>query len=557
MSDEQLAAWAAQNPERVIELLEANSSDRQATQLAYYQTANPMALPAHTSMAREICLVGGNRSSKTDTMLAELAIQMTGHIPKSLQGVYPREKIRAPIRARVVCNSLIDVLEPIIKPKLRWDRWNGNDEYTKGHWGWIPRHTLKNGKWEDSYSEKNRTLHVSVDNLWVGADGAVNSMRGWSTCQFMSYDQEDNAFEGASLHMICHDEIPKTSIYKIHQMRAFDAKGRLYTAFTPPIHAGERGADISWFYDNVYQRGLSGPNKHDNIDSYVLYTEANTALPLEEIDDLKSRLTSDEELEVRLKGAFLHLTGVIYKNFATSTSWWCFRCQRRMYPVNGTCTKCTGNDIESYCHVIEPFVIPPSWPVIMVIDPHPRKPDAIGWFAITPGDDIIMIGEMEQEGTATDIARYVTEWEKAHRVNVVRRLMDPNIATETNDKLDRGWTIRRAYDEAGLRCNLAADDVNMGVDEVQSLLRPDVYTRRPRLAVFSDCHEFIKGMTHWSWAEHANPADKEPKEIPRDRWKDFPDLIRYLALDRPTFKGYHRSDTRILMPTGSRGARGY
>src|SRR5207245_8927942 len=115
LSKKELTEWATRDPKGFREALsaiaDAGEEDKKETQLAWYRTANPMALPVHLSTAREIAVVGGNRSSKTDTCLAELAIQLTGHIPLSLQAQYPREKIRPPIRARVVCNSITDTLD--------------------------------------------------------------------------------------------------------------------------------------------------------------------------------------------------------------------------------------------------------------------------------------------------------------------------------------------------------------------------------------------------------------------------------------------------------------
>ena len=223
LSETELEARARRDPtwlpEVVREVSEAVESDRQTYALAHYQSANPMAEPAHYSMARELALCGGNRSSKTETMLSELAIQMTGLVPDSLRARYPREKLRPPIRARIVCSSLTDVLEPVIKPKLRWDQWQGVDEQ-RGHWGWIPKDCLLNGKWEDSYSEKYRTLKVAVESTW----GAGNAMRQWSSCSFLSYDQELTAFAGTSLHFVGHDELPPSRIYRENRMRTLDVK---------------------------------------------------------------------------------------------------------------------------------------------------------------------------------------------------------------------------------------------------------------------------------------------------------------------------------------------
>lgn len=496
-------------------------------QLARYRTVNPMALPVHLSTASEVAIVGGNRSSKTDTSLAELAIRLTGFVPDSLRDSYPREKLaKLPIRARVVCNSLTDTLEPVIKPKLRWDQWNGvgDPNEGRGHWGWIPRHLLPGGTWEKAYSEKYRTLTVKT------VDG------GTSTCQFLSYDQDLSIFAGSSMHLILHDELPPSDIYRENRMRILDVGGQILTAFTPPDEIGMARADVSWFYDEVYEPGRQHRNGCETI---ILHTEANSLLSPKDVAALAAKMT-DEQREVRLHGNFLHLSGVVYSLFTPGESHWCFRCAKRITPMGGACVSCGGDDVDTFSHVESPFAIPAGWPIVFVIDPHPRKKDAMGWFAITPSDDIVMVGELEVDGTAQDVARAVDDFEAMHRLSVTRRLMDPNIATETNDKLGRGWSIRKAYDDVGLRCDLATDDINVGIQNVNELLRPDARTRRPRFRAFATCQKFIYGMTHWAWDDWTRGSDKEPKEKVRDKAKDFPDLIRYLANDRPSYDGYAR-----------------
>lgn len=496
-----------------------------------------MAKRVHESMASEIAIVGGNRSSKTDTMMAELAIRMTGHVPVSLESVYPREKFATlPIRARVVCNSLTDTLEPVIKPKLRWDQWNGvgDPKDGRGHWGWIPQSCLKGGTWEKAYSEKYRTLSVSVDNFWTGSDGSTRSVRGTSTCQFLSYDQDITAFSGSSMHWVGHDELPQSDIYRENRLRTLDVRGQILTAFTPPDEIGQARADVSLFYDEVYEPGrLLKPG----FETIVLHTEANRILDPVAIAELAAKLT-DEQREVRLHGNFLHLSGVIYSLFTQGESVWCFRCQKKIVPVAGQCLTCHGDDIETFSHVIDAHAVPNNWPIVMVIDPHPRKADAIGWFAITPSDDIVMVAEGECSGTAADVWRYVQTQEDRLGLYTRKRLMDPNIAVETNDKMGRGWTIKRAYDEVGLRCELANDEINTGIQNVQDLLKPDQRTRRPRFRTFRSNQKFIYGMSHWSWDEWSRGGDKEPKEKVRDKAKDFPDLVRYLANDKPSYRRY-------------------
>lgn len=510
--------------------------------------------PAHCYVTKDYIIVS---NSKTTTALAELAIQMTGHIPESLFGVYPREKIRAPIRARIVCNSLTDTLEPVIKPKLRWDAWNGvgDPKDGRGHWGWVPRHCLKGSTWEMAWSEKYRTLSAAVDNFWTDAKGNRWSMTGMSTCQMLSYDQDLSAFAGSSMHLVVHDELPPADIYRENRMRIMDVSGQIITAFTPPDEVGISRADVAWFYDEVYERGLPGPSKDPRVDTVTLWTERNRILSPADIAEIARTLT-EEQREVRLKGRFIHLSGLVFSLFTPQEAWWCFPCAKRVMPVDGHCLTCQREDLEPFTHLIEPFPLPANWPVVMVIDPHPRKQDAVAWFAVTPTDDAYCVAELQVGGTAGDVAREVRALELARGFAPVRRLMDPNIATETNDKLQRGWTIRKAYDDAGLRCDLANDEINAGIQTVNEWLKPDPATRRPRLVVFRDCTRVAYGMTHFTWDEWTRQGDREPKEKVRDRYKDFPDLLRYFVMDRPSYHGLTRGHARLTWATG-RSARGY
>ena len=509
--------------------------DMRETALSYYQTLNLKAEAVHRSTARELAIVGGNRSGKSESMLVELAIALTGHIPISMASWYPREKLRPPIRARVVVNSHSRTLWPVIIPKLRWDTWEGPGEPGEGagHWGWIPRRCLPNGSWEKAYNAKTDMLKCAVDTVWQGPNGP-EWLSGISTCQFLSYDMDVSAFSGSSLHFIGHDELPPERIYRENRMRTLDVKGRIITAFTPPDEAGQSREDVSYFYDQVYEPGLAHA---PGIDTVVLWTEQNRGLDHGEIEAIKRSYTADQ-LEARLYGRFLHLSGVVYPLFSAYPAHWCFACHRKT--ATASCLTCHGDHTAPFCHVVEPFEVPKTWPVIFVIDPHPRKPDAIGWFALAPTDEVVMIGELEVEGDAADVAREILAWESAHRVSPMRRLMDPNIATQKNDRLERGVTLRDAYDRVGIRCDLANDAMELGIQNVADLLKPDPALMRPRFTTFGTNRKFIYGMTHWAWDEWKSP-DHDRKELVRDRHKDFPDLLRYLASDLPTFNGLKRA----------------
>jgi len=113
--------------------------DRRQNSILYYQPASAKAQAIHESRAKVVAAGGGNGSSKTETMLVEMVMCMTGVFPYTQRHLI-EQKFKGPIQARLVVESLTTTLEPIILPKLMWWRWTGVDTAggKRGHWGWIP-----------------------------------------------------------------------------------------------------------------------------------------------------------------------------------------------------------------------------------------------------------------------------------------------------------------------------------------------------------------------------------------------------------------------------------
>lgn len=503
--------------------LTAAWEDRQRTNsILFYEPTNPQLSHFHACTKREILLSGGNRSGKSDSTLAELVIQATGMVPYSLRDRYPQAKLqRRPIRARVVAVSF-ETIESVIKPKLQYWRWNGPGApgSSRGHWGWIPRDCLQGQDWNKAWSEKHRTLTL--------ADGGV--------IQFNSYDQEVEKLAGSSFHVTMFDELPPKSHYVECKMRLLDTGGQLMTAMTPPTEAS--GISASWVYDELYEPGMAD---HPDIAAFELFTEQNRILGAEELRWIAAGLT-EEERQVRLYGRFLHLSGLIHPLFTVKERQWCWTCDRPIAAmVGGACPACGGQDVCLYSHAVEPLDWPSEWPSVFVIDPHPRKPAACAWEVLTPDDRRIRVAELEASGTAEEVWEQIQRVESEQGLRPALRLMDPNAAECANDKAERGWTMRREFDKVGLRCSLAVDAFSPGVSRVNEDLRPDPYTLRPRWQAFTSCRQTLHQMGRYTWDEWARGEEtKSPKPKPRDKFKDMPDTVRYVAMANPSYAGLQR-----------------
>lgn len=520
----------------LAEILQQRYALFQQNQLFLYEPVSPDSKKIHLSTTKQVFTTGGNRSSKSDTHLVELCIQLTGIVPRCLEDVYPREKIRLPIRARLVCKSLLNTWDAVLRPKLQWWQWNGrgNPGSDFGHWGWIPPAFLIDGEWAKSWNERHRTLTL------------VNG----STLQIMSYDQDLQDFSGGSYSLILEDEGPPQDIHRENLMRTLDVGGRVMIAMTPPDDESDSW-DAAWVYDDLYLLGLPGPNKDRDVDTFNLFTEQNRTLAPEDIEIISRRLTPQQR-EVRLHGKFMHLGGRIYPNFSTSPRSWCFSCNSIAVGGGGRCSAC-GSELVEFNHVEEPFEIPRSWPTVFALDPHPRKPNCCLWVSFDQNDDPWVVAEMESNDPPATLWRQVEDLERNFRLNVSTRLIDPNMGRQSGGVNHREHSVQEEFDAVGLHCSEATDDRFTARSRIRDWLVPNPRTRAPRLHLFNRCRKTIFQFERYSWDSHSSRMEsrRDVKQVPQDKHSDFPTLLGYIANGGFTFNRVGEIIQR--MPTGARG----
>jgi len=367
LSDAQLRALAPKKRAALeAELARWIRRDAQANQLVYYRPVNADAMALHRSVALEFGIQGGNKSGKTALMLAEAVIQMTGVVPIALSvcatcrqpmakgreggwdhapadghaGVlrYPVEKLRPPIRVRLVVTSNVNAWDENLKPKLQYSQWNGRlnehglpGDPRCGHWGLIPQRFLLNGSWGDSWSERHRKLTLNLHG-----DGGTEP---GSTLVVMSHIQALEDFNQGSYHLVVEDEIPPEEIHRANKFRTLEVGGRILTGGTPP---DERAGAVAaaWFYDQILAPGLEGANP-DTVGAVALWTEHNRTLDASAVAALAEGLSPDER-RARMRGESLHLAGVIVRGFTEKPRLWCFACHAAVALGLEACPVCGG-----------------------------------------------------------------------------------------------------------------------------------------------------------------------------------------------------------------------
>ena len=508
---------------------------RQENALLYYKPVGEEAKRFHLSDKRKRPIVGGNGSSKSETQLVDIVIEMTGIIPLSLKDIYPKERLRPPIAARLIVKSLTNTWEAVIKPKLIYDHWTGLKDGVRGHFGWIPKHMLIKGKWEESWSEKYRTC----------------TLTNGSTLQIMSHDQDLTDFSGASIHRIGVDEGPKAAVWRENVMRMREG-GSISIVMTPPDDVSASW-DAAWVFE-LYESGLPGPNQAPDVESFTLFSEDNPYTDKQALADMVRDLTEAQK-EVSMHGHFMHLSGRIYPTYSDRPKQWCLQCGKPTLVFEGKqCSACKSENIVAYCHLIEPFPQAFTWPCIMAIDPHPRKPHCVAWWTISPSDDIYQVAEIEVDDTPGNVKKAVDKLENSLRLRVSRKLMDPNMGeSPSTTSAIRHETVKETFDRAGLRCAMADDNRTTAQMKIKEFLKVDSRTMQPRLHIFNTCKKTNYQMLHYSWGEWARYTSdsRDPKPIPKDKDSDFPTLLGYMMNDNPTYRSLQGSVNILRTPAAS------
>jgi len=535
LSDDELVAVTAQ-------LVSLQSQDRQTNQLRYYQPVSQKARKIHLSTARTIGVGGGNGSSKTDSSLVEMVIRATGQIPLSLRESYPREKLRGPINCRVVVESLTTTLFPIILPKLDGRRWQGVDSAggARGHWGWIPQDCLIDGAWEKSWKAHERILRVYYRDT-----DHPERILGESTIQFMSYDQDPSDFASGDFHFILHDEPPKEAIWVENMARTMRVDGTMFLAMTWP---DDPTIAVDWMLDRLYYPSQPGPQHDPTIVWVNLDTTENLNLNQTAIARVAGQMSATER-STRIFGQPITLSNRVHPLFTDEIRTWCFVCQElAILDDTGACGRCLERDVTRFQHVV-PCPAVHNYPVIQVLDPHPRKPHMLLWLQVTPEDDLEQVAELEVDDVPAVVWSQVQDLETEFGWSQITRLMDPNMGRSASGT-DRTVTWQDAFDQVGMRIDLA-DDGEVGRRLLNDYLKPDPHTKEPRYRCDPRCAKTIYQLKRYCWDDFKRTAEKGQKQRAKQKHDDFPTMLKYAMNSNPSFRGLAQMGQHFR-PVGAR-----
>ena len=521
--------------------LSLQRADSQENALYYYKPANSQVGRIHDLTVGTIGIGGGNGAGKTEHALVEGIIRSTGQIPHCLRDTYPRQKLRGPINMRVVCESLTTVLHPVILPKLQWWRWTGSGQPfgSQGHFGWIPRHCLIGGEWKKSWNEKLRLLSV------LYRDPDDERVIGQSTIQFMSYDQDPSDFASGDVHYCLHDEPPSKEIWDENVARVMRVDGTLVVAMTWPNNPA---IAVDWIFDEIYDRS----HRDRNIVWINIWSTDNPHLDQASIARRAEQM-DDQTRRVRIYGEPIRFSNRIHPIFTEQEMTWCFDCGNRVIGVAGNCGTCGGHWIKQVSHVV-PNKVDPLYPVVCLLDPHPRKPHMMMWVQVDPNDDYYVVAHTEVEGSADDVEKAVHAVERKYGWLSVYRMMDPNMGRSPSGT-ERGITWQDEFSNVGLAFDLA-DDSDVGRARLNDYLRPDKQLCRPRITFSHDVDAVHFQLKRYVWSDPRRLSGPK-RQIPKADYDDYPTLLKYLMNRLPTYRELRGiGQGEMMMPTPLKPAYG-
>lgn len=455
LTEKEFNALARGEQEYYVHLLDEEVKWRKSRKLLYYV---PLPKPEIFHMAESSCraIFGGNRSGKTTAGGMEFLFHTTGIYPKW----YPEKmRVYGPVKGRIVAKDFQKGIGEVIIPFLE--------------------------EWLDmSLVARKYRNPIGIPVKWELKNGSVFDI--------LTHEQNTEQFEGWKGHIAWFDEPPPRDKYIATTRGLVDYKGRHWLTLTPLTQP--------WIYDEIY-------TKADGKRITVVTTDIRDNIHLTEsaIKEFEDMLT-EEEKEARLHGRFMHLSGLVYKEF------------RPDY------------------HICEPFQPPAVWTRYFAIDPHERTPTACMWLAVSPQGNMVIYDELWMEGDVESIAHAIHAQEGVLVPQV--RLMDPH--NDKDNQISGGFNIRKEFMKHGVYCQRANSDPTLGKSRIRAALQMKysslTKTEAPLLRVARNCTQTIYEFQHYIWDDYRrNKEEYGLKEQVKKKNDHFMDALRYIMNHDPRY----------------------
>lgn len=304
-----------------------------------------------------------------------------------------------------------------------------------------------------------------------------------------TYDQGYEKAEGKDYDLVWSDEPPPRDIYTAIGRGLVATRGLFLISATLLAE--------TWLYDEM---------KLPFVKVFEATMYDNTWLDPIGRENYVASLT-EEERAIRIWGKPSQLTGSIYPNFIA----------QRPSPYI----------IDQQEPPWNPLTDKP-WPVILGVDPHERKPIYCLWGYLTPDNSILWFNyALIPSGSIKSIFSRLKEIEATHKTPTTLVIGDPNRFSA--QQID-GQSWDTAFQEHEYPVMLGNDDLSHGHFVVREMLDAPIQMFFMESCIGKDGP--ITSMGYYTWEEWKRGLrfEKGLKEKPNEKYKDFPDIIRYVSV---------------------------
>ena len=461
---------------------------KKVRELQYRKKINPLRF--HVSMpmqqkfsddpAKFKCLFGANRSGKSEEAIKYVLNKMLAK---------PRQKWW-------ICGESFQDSIAIQQTKM---------------WSLVPKAEIRYGKFSIINGFTNRKLLLN--------NGSIAT--------FKSYDQARESFQGDDVDGILNDEEPPFDIFQEQKMRLIDRDGEMLISMTSLKGITELIENIYEDHDVIESKYAPLLGKHlprvaekNGIYFFFLWSEENKYINQKRLAQ-EAKLMPRDEILCRIYGVPVNLSGRIYTLFS------------------------------KLVHITTLEEMPEGkYTLFHILDPHDRKPFAMIWIAVHITGRAYVVDEYPNkpfteidydDKTYSDYAAIIKAKEahlKDYFGAVQRRIIDPNFGNTTIKLAERQGgqsttTPKKRLQKLGLKFKDGIDALEAGHLAVREWLYYDTADNgeiivQPKLFFCDNCTNSILGMSRYSRKDPTTPSgDEKDKVGPLEKWKDFPDAIRY------------------------------
>jgi hypothetical protein len=266
-----------------------------------------------------------------------------------------------------------------------------------------------------------------------------------------------------------------------------------------------------WLRTDIFEPWSRG--EEPDVECFKFSTHVNADnLRTGFIEDFSRRL-SEQELRIRIHGDFFDLSGLALTHL-----------------------------IDRSVHFIKPFDWPRDWPLILVVDPHPRKAHVAILLGASTDDQLFVIKETSSKTAPSEFARELATFCDGYQiVDAVCDSLGSSDLTGGMGRLSFIQVLNRTWQEEGTQLRIRPTTYNEKLDEAwiqriqEALLIPDepdqLGNRIPELRVFDTCKGTIFDIENAAWYKVRLSEEVKPKIDMTKR--DFLSCLKYGLAAQP------------------------